>query len=248
MPHAQHASKIFAYAGDMHLRASFVIGAVLSVAATRPAWSAPTGLHKTTIPDGERWFCAPENAAAPSSSTCEREETWCQSADQGGNHCSAQDTAWVATGQDRKTRRWKWVAAPTRALCAARVQRELSDLASVSACAQVGKTDGVPPDATLIPKGKGWWCYRDVGTPLSIGPPGSPTHCARTRSQCRRDHWGITNEHTAILTTREDIGCVAAATAHVFTTNDDYRAAQSAADCEAERQASREHTACAAIR
>jgi hypothetical protein len=236
-----------------------VIGAVALTAAVaapgavaladRPAarFERPAALHRAAIPDGERWICAAETDVEPRSATCEREKTQCQFADRGGERCTEQDTAWIATAQDRKSHHWTWVAAPTDALCAARVKRELARFASVSACEQIGKTDPVPPDPALVPRGKGWYCYRDHGTRLGLGPPGSSAHCTRTERQCRRDHWGITDDNIAVLTTLDDSGCVATAKAFVFTTNDDYRAAPTVADCELERQTSASHTACAEL-
>jgi hypothetical protein len=203
---------------------------------------AKPALHRAAIPDGARWFCWADSPGA-----CERDTRFC--APFGDGHCEAQDTAWIATGRDPKTRHWQRVAAPTEALCTARARSELAGFTGVSACEEIGATAPLPIDKTLVPPGKGWWCFESRGGGFGLGrrPPGSKMQCVRTKHECRSAHWGITDDKSAVLTVASDKGCVAAPAAYVLTTNDDYQAAPTAADCELNRQRSPDRTACARV-
>src|SRR5262249_16032547 len=144
--------------------------------------------------------------------------------------CEEHATVWVATAQDPKTLDWRRVARMSEATCKTAISAELAGDQSVSACTKVGKTKRQRPDAALVPTGKGWSCYSVMGAALNaqLGG-GSPSHCFRTQADCDQ---ACRPSHGSGIADDADAGCVAQKTAWVMTTNDEYVAARSAADCE----------------
>jgi hypothetical protein len=200
---------------------------------------AVAAVHAAAIPDGKTWWCT--------GAGCEREEITCGAVSGvPGAKCASLASVWVATAQDRRTGHWKRVARSTEDACKAVVATSFKHDRSVSACVAVAATDPVPPERSLVPKGKGWVCYsnglNDLGSQMGIS---SPSRCFRSERECHYMHYGTGG---AVITTLDDTGCTPQKTAWVMTTNDGYEAAESQADCEKERKGAEDRTACAELK
>jgi hypothetical protein len=215
------------------MRHAIVIASIIASAGV--AQAKPAKLRASAIPDGDGWSC--------SAASCEREAFVC------GDACKPQPTAWVATAQDPKTRRWEQVAGPTAEACAARVAAELPGWKQISVCTEVGATAPVPPDKTLVPKGKGWFCFvDDRGQWPKRRPTPAPRRCFRDAHECTIRYHGIAGAGAVLGNKDSPEACVASATAFVFTMNDTFAAAATAGDCEAVRTSASDRTACAAFK
>jgi hypothetical protein len=197
---------------------------------------AVAALHTAALPDGDTWWC--------SNSGCDREAFVCPAGET--SMCAQHASVWVATAQDRKSGRWKFIAYVDEAACKAAVATTFKRDRSVSACAKVGKTDPQPPDATLVPKGKGWFCQQGGFHGLVAS-----SSCFRAEAACHKATPPAPPPPppgTAVIGDVQRDTCAAQATAWVVTDGATSYALESASSCKAARAFVAGHSACAELK
>ena len=232
------------------MRAAIAIVMITAgAAAARPA--KPERVHRADIPAGTEWWCYSVPSAGLSS--CSRSEEQChqvqsrmsevmQAMQERGRgagvpadempsmddatSCTLTSAVWVRTGMEGTE--WRHLVAPSKEACENAPAWGMGMYQHESGCERWHETEA-PPDAAIVPAGKGWSCYA----------AGATTICARTKDWCAVAYRMSHGDGSAPA-------CKPAKRAYVFTSGGAFHAFGDDAACEAARDDDGAASTCAA--
>jgi len=224
----------------MTARALILVAIFASTADAKPKIER---MHRDAIPAGDGWWCY--TAPSMGLSGCMRSEDKCERLvssmgavtqdlqqrgrgagvdvpDLDASACKESHDVWVRTGMSGGE--WRYQASPSKELCDNAPSWGMGMYEHESPCERWHEHDG-PPDASIVPAGKGWWC-----TETSAG-----AICARAKDTC-----------AIVAQVANAKACKQAKKAFVFTGGGRFHAFTTADACDSARDGEEDASQCAA--